>query len=62
MRTIILSSLAAATLLSSLVVAEAMPAPRIVSQDEATVVTPVRDGCGWRRHWSVRLRRCVWNG
>jgi hypothetical protein len=21
----------------------------------------VANGCGWRRHWSYRLRRCVWN-
>ena len=28
-------------------------------QLDATIA--VRNGCGWRRHWSWRWRRCVWN-
>lgn len=62
MRKSLYAALAAAAMLSSFAVdASALPLLR-KSQDEITSVTPVRDGCGWRRHWSYRLRRCVWNG
>ena len=30
-----------------------------VEQLDSTIV--VANGCGWRRHWSWRWRRCVWN-
>ena len=63
MRKALLAVAALGTLASALVVeAQALPAPRIVSQDEASMATVVRDGCGWRRHWSPRYRRCVWDG
>ena len=53
---------AAGMMLSALAVdANALPMPRVGSQDEATSVTPVADGCGWRRHYSRRLGHCVWN-
>ncbi len=63
MRKALLAVTALGTFASALVVqAQAMPAPRIVSQDEATMATVVRDGCGFRRHYSPRYRRCVWDG
>ena len=60
----IYATMAAAVLLSTLAVsAEALPMPRATSaQDSASAVIPVADGCGWRRHWSRRFHRCVWNG
>ncbi len=62
MRKSLYAALAAAAMLSSLAIdASALPLPR-TTQDEVTSVTPVRDGCGWRRHWSHRLHRCVWDG
>ena len=61
MRKSISAAIVAAALLSNFAVAEALPAPRIISQDETSAVTPVRDGCGWNRHYSPRLRHCVWN-
>jgi hypothetical protein len=63
MRKTFLAAAALATLASSLIVeAQALPAPRIAVLDEATAITPIRDRCGWRRHWSPRLRHCVWDG
>jgi hypothetical protein len=63
MRKALLAAAAFGTLASALVVnANAMPTPRLVDKDEASAATVVRDGCGWRRHWSPRLRRCVWDG
>jgi hypothetical protein len=51
------------TLAASLIVeAHAVPAPRVQSLDAASTATVVRDRCGFRRHWSARLQRCVWNG
>ena len=60
MRKPLLTPIAAAALLSNLSFAEALPAARIVS-DDVTAVTPVRDGCGFNRHYSLRLRHCVFN-
>lgn len=62
MRNALLAVAAIGTLASALVVeAQALPAPRISSQDEASIVTPVANGCGPRRHWNPRIRACVWN-
>ena len=62
MRKPLLSALAAAALLSNFIVgADAMPAPRLMGQDENANVQLVRDGCGINRHFSPRFRRCVWN-
>ena len=62
MRKALLAVAAFGTLAASLAVeAQAMPAPRIVSPDEATMATVVRDGCGFRRHYSPRFRACVWD-
>ncbi len=54
-------AVAAVALVSNLTFAEALPAPRNVAADDVSAVTPVRDGCGINRHYSVRLRHCVWN-
>lgn len=63
MRKTFLAAAAVATLLSSLAVdAQALTIPRTSSQDDASPLTQVRNGCGFRRHWSPRLQRCVWNG
>lgn len=62
MRKVLLAVVTLGTLTAALVPADAMPTPRIVAQDEASIATVVRDGCGWRRHWSPRFRRCVWDG
>ena len=61
MRRSLFAAAAAATLLSALAVdAEAMTAPRFVTHDEASAVTPVVGRCGWHRIWSPRYQRCVW--
>jgi hypothetical protein len=62
MRKSLLAATAVAALLSSLSVAEALPVSRLVAADEAAPVMSVRDGCGMRRYFSPRFRRCVWIG
>ncbi len=63
MRNALLAVAAVGTLAASLAVeAQAVPAPRIVRQDDASMATVVRDGCGFRRHFSRRFGRCVWDG
>jgi hypothetical protein len=58
----LLALAALGTFASALVVeAQAVPAPRIAAQDDASMATVV-SGCGFRRHWSPRFRRCVWDG
>jgi hypothetical protein len=62
MRKTLLALAALGTVVSALVVeAQAVPAPRIASQNTASMATEVRDRCGFRRHWSPRFRRCVWD-
>ena len=62
MQKTVLAAAAASALMTSLITSVgAVPAPRLTILDEATIATPVRDGCGWRRHWSPRLRHCVWD-
>jgi hypothetical protein len=62
MRKVLLVLATFGTLAPALVVeAQAVPAPRIASQADASLVTQVRDHCGYRRHWSPRYRRCIWN-
>ena len=29
--------------------------------EQLDTTVAVANGCGWRRHWSPRWRRCVWN-
>jgi hypothetical protein len=63
MRKALLALAAVGSLAPSLVVeAQAVPAPRITSQDDASMATVVRNGCGPFRHWSPRMQRCVRNG
>jgi hypothetical protein len=63
MRNVLLTAVATATLAAALAVdAQAIPsAPRSIGQEDASTITVVRDGCGWNRYYSSRLRRCVWN-
>ena len=62
MRKALLSAVAATALLSNFVVgAQALTAPRVGNLADASIVTQVRDGCGWNRHFSPRVRHCVWN-
>jgi hypothetical protein len=52
----------AAVAMSSLVAGQAEAVPSVPKPtDGASALTQVRNGCGFRRHWSPRLRRCVWN-
>jgi hypothetical protein len=63
MRNAVLTIAAVAVLATSFVVeTQALPMARKITQDETANVTQVRDGCGFRRHWSPRFRRCVWDG
>ncbi len=62
MRKPLLATIAIVAFMSNFTLgAEALTAPRINTQDETSIVTQVRDGCGWNRHYSPRLRHCVWN-
>ena len=62
MRKLILTAFATATLAASLAVdAQALSVPRPIGLDAASSVTVVRDGCGWRRHYSRSAGRCVWD-
>jgi hypothetical protein len=63
MRTALLTIAVFGTLATVFVMeAQAMPAPRLSALEDASAATAVRDRCGFRRHWSPRLQRCVWNG
>ena len=60
MRKSMFANLAAAALLSTLAAgAEALTVPRLAGQDDGSIVTPVRDGCGPFRYFSRRWGRCV---
>ena len=60
MRKSLFAILAAAALLSTFAVgAEALTVPRVVGQDEGSIATPVRDGCGPYRYFNRRYGRCM---
>ncbi len=42
--------------------ANALPSLPSLPGIETSQAMPVANGCGRGRHWSWRLRRCVWNG
>ena len=62
MKKMILSVLAALVVAAvTTTSATALTVPRPSPDDVASQITPVRDGCGWRRHYSPAARRCVWD-
>lgn len=63
MRKAFLTAIATAALASALTVdAQAIPAvPKMLDHDAAANIIAARDRCGWHRHYSKHLHRCVWN-
>ena len=59
MKTALLAAAAGLVVAAFALPASALPGTTKAPGIESSILTPVADGCGPRRYWSRRFRRCV---